>query len=214
MLPPVCIVWPCSLSVDTYVAAGRDVVVPRPNCPSCLSVMAPWSGYRRRIRHGGRCSSMWVPRFRCPGCEATHAVLPAFVLTGRLDVTETVGAVVDAVASGTSGVRPAAKLVDVPHSTARGWMRRFAGRARELSVAFAALATELGGEAAAPLVDATRDAHRAIRAAFRAAASLPGWLGCGRWRFVSAVTGGSLIATNTNSLYLFVGRRRFMPPVP
>jgi len=210
----VSIVWPCSLSVDKYVAAGRDVVVPRPTCPSCSTMMTSWSGYRRRIRYGGLCSSMWVPRFRCGACEATHALLPAFVLTGRLDVAETIGAVVDVVASGTSGVRPAAKLVGVPHSTARGWMRRFAGRARELGVAFAALAIELDGEVAVPLVNATRDAQRAIRAAFRAATSLPGWLGCGRWRFVSAVTGGRLIATNTNSLYLVVGKRRFMPPVP
>ena len=157
---------------------------------------------------------MWVPRFRCGACKATHALLPAFVLTNRLDVAETIGAVIDAVAGGSSGVRPVAASVDVPHATARGWMRRFAGRARELGVAFAALAAELGGEVADPLVDALRDAHRAIGAAFRAATSLPGWLGCGRWRFASATTGGSLVATNTNSPYLVVGRRRFMPPVP
>jgi len=210
----VSIVWPCSLSVETYVAAGRNVVVPRPDCPSCSGPMTSWSGYRRQIRHDGKCSSMWVPRFRCGSCEATHALLPAFVLTGRLDVAETIGAVIDAVAGGSVGVRPAAAPVDVPHSTARGWMRRFSDRARALGVSFAALATELGGEVAAPLADATREAHRAIRAAFWAATSLPGWLGCGRWRFASAVTGGHLIATNTNSPYLFVGRRRFMPPVP
>ncbi len=176
--------------------------------------MGFWSGYRRHVRHGGQCSSMWVPRVRCRACKSTHALLPAFVLTNRLDVAETIGAVIDTVARGISGVRPAAASVDVPHTTARGWMRRFTGRARALGVAFAALAAELGGEVADPLVDALRDAHRALGAAFRAATSLPGWLGCGRWRFASATTGGSLVATNTNSPYLVVGRRRFMPPVP
>jgi len=42
----------------------------------------------------------------------------------------------------------------------------------------------------------------------------PGLVICGRWQYISAVTGGRLIATNTNSPYLIVGTRRFMPPVP
>ena len=69
MFPPVSIVWPCSQSVDEYVAAGRDVEVPRPNCPGCSEATAFWSGYRRQIREDGRCSSMWVPRVRCQGCR-------------------------------------------------------------------------------------------------------------------------------------------------
>jgi len=47
-----------------------------------------------------------------------------------------------------------------------------------------------------------------------AASALPGWGELGCWRFVSAVSGGRVIATNTNTPYLIVGRRRFMPPVP
>jgi hypothetical protein len=43
---------------------------------------------------------------------------------------------------------------------------------------------------------------------------LAGWDALGGWRFVSAVSGGRVIATNTNTPYLIVGRRRFMPPVP
>jgi hypothetical protein len=31
---------------------------------------------------------------------------------------------------------------------------------------------------------------------------------------LSAVSGGALLGTNTNSLWLVVGRRRFMPPTP
>jgi hypothetical protein len=93
-------------------------------------------------------------------------------------------------------------------------VRRFGARAPELGVAFAALAVELGGEAIRPAADPGRFALAAISAAFDAASCLPGWLALGVWRFASAVSGGRLIAANTTSPYLIVGRRRFMPPVP
>ena len=214
MLPPVSIVWPCSLSVDEYTSAGRTLEFPRPDCPSCLKTMSFWSGYQRQIREDGRCRSMWVPRVRCDRCRATHALLPAFVLVGRLDVVETAGDVLEAVVEGPGGVRPAAANVQVPHTTARGWLRRFRFLAPELAVAFAALAAELGGALITPFPDAPRSALDAIRGAWRAVVAFPGWLGVSRWRFVCAVTGGRLIATNMNSPYLVVGKRRFMPPVP
>jgi transposase-like protein len=214
VLPPVSIVWPCSLSVDEYLSAGRTLEFPRPDCPSCRMKMQFWSGYRRQIREDGQCRSMWVPRVRCDRCRATHALFPAFVLVGRLDVVETVGEVLEAVLEGPSGVRPAAASVRVPHTTAREWLRRFGSRASEMAVAFAALAAELGGDVIAPLPDVERYALAALRGARRAALAFPGWLGVGRWRFVSAVTGGRLIATNMNMPYLIVGKRRFMPPVP
>jgi Domain of unknown function (DUF6431) len=210
----VSIVWPCSLSVDEYVAAGRDLEVPRPDCPGCSAPTTFWSGYQRHVRDRGRCVSMWVRRARCGGCRETHALLPAFVLTHRLDVAESIGTVLDEVAGAPCGVRPVAERLGVPHTTARGWLRRLRARAQELAVVFAALAVELGGEVVTPDLDPLRHALEAIRVGWRAAMGLPGWLGCGRWRFVSAVTGGTLIATNTNSPYLVVGKRRFMPPVP
>jgi hypothetical protein len=132
----------------------------------------------------------------------------------RLDTVETIGAVLDGVVDGPAGVRPAAKDVNVPHTTARGWVRRFAERAERLAVAFAALAVDLGGEIFGPLVEVARRALQAMRAASEAAFALPGWEALGRWRFVSTVIGGRLLATNTDSPYLVVGRRRFMPPVP
>jgi hypothetical protein len=142
-------------------------------------------------------------------------VVPAFVLVGRLDVADAVGEVVEQVVVGAGGVRPAARRLDVPHTTARGWVRRFGARARQLAVAFWALAIELGADVvAAPVLDAARQALAAIGAAFEVVCSLPGWASLGRWRFTSAVSGGRVIATNTNTPYLVVGRRRFMPPVP
>lgn len=140
-------------------------------------------------------------------------MLPAFVLVGRLDVVESIGAALEEI-GGAGGARPAAARLDVPHTTARGWVRRFGVRSVQLSVAFAALAVELGGEVVDAVTDAARYALASIGSAFDAAASLPGWGRLGRWRFASAVSGGRLLATNTNTPYLIVGRRRFMPPVP
>lgn len=214
MLPPVAMVWPCPLSVDAYVAAGRDVEVPRPDCPRCGSATTRWSGYRRFVRADGASRAIFVPRVRCGRCRVTDALLPAFVLRGRLDAVETIGAVIEDVAGGSCGVRPAAARADVAHTTARGWVRRFGARAAGLSVALAALVVELGGDAVVTVIDAAGQAVVAIGAAFAMARSLPGWDGLGRWRFVSAVSGGNLIGANTNTPYLIVGRRRFMPPVP
>ena len=208
------IVWPCPLPVDAYVAAGREVEVPRPACPSCAGPLVFWSGYWRHVRAAGRCRKIFVPRVRCGPCRVSHALLPAFVLAWRLDVAETVGAVIGQVAGGVCGVRPAAARAGVPDTTACGWVRRFRARAAELGVVFAALAVDLGGEAIRPPAEAGRFALAAVTAAFDAAAALPGWLAVGLWRFASAVSGGRLIAANTVSPFLIVGRRRFMPPIP
>jgi uncharacterized protein DUF6431 len=210
----VAIVWPCPLPVDAYIAAGRRVEVPRPGCPLCAGPLVFWAGYWRHVRAAGRCRKIFVPRLRCGPCRVSHVLLPAFVLAWRLDVAETVGAVIAEVAAGVCGVRPAAARAGVPYTTARDWVRRFTGRARELGAGFAALAVELGGEPVRPPGEARGFALAAIGAAFGAAAGLPGWLAAGLWRFASAVSGGRLIAANTTSPYLIVGSRRFMPPVP
>ena len=206
------IVWPCPLAVDAYAAAGREVGFPRPACPSCAGPLVFWSGYRRYVRAAGRCWKIFVPRLRCPRCRVTHALLPAFALAWRLDTAETVGVVVAEVAGGGCGVRPAAERAGVPHTTARGWVRRFLARAAGLGVSFSALAVELGGEAIRPHPDRLRHAVEALGAAFAAAAGLPGWGRLGAWRFASAVTGGRLIAANVTSPWLVIGTRRFMPP--
>ena len=212
------IVWPCPLPVDAYVAAGRKVEVPRPDCPLCGEPLMSWSGYWRHVRAGGlaggRCRKIFVPRVRCAPCGVSHALLPAFVLAWRLDTAETIGAVIAEVAGGGAGSgrrrRVPACRVPRPGAGCGG----SAARAGELGVAFAALAVELGGEAIRPAGQAGRFALAAIGAAFDVAAGLPGWLRLGAWRFASSVSGGKLIAANKDSPFLIVGRRRFMPPVP
>jgi hypothetical protein len=205
-------VWPCPLTVDAYASLGRAVKVPRPECPSCLVPVVFWSGYWRHVRWRRRERKVFIPRVRCRACGVTHALLPAFVLVRRLDAAEPAGAVIGQVAAGGCGVRRAAAAAGVPHTTARGWVRRFAARAGELAVSFSALAVELGGEAVRPQPDRCRSAVVAIVVAFTAAAGLPGWVALGRWRFACAVTGGSLLAANASSPFLVIGRRRFMPP--
>src|SRR5262249_28029304 len=146
----VVMVWPCTLTVDVYVAAGREVEFPRPPCPACAGPLVFWSGYRRWLRAADRCWRIFVPRLRCGPCAGTHALLPAFVLAWRLDQVETIGSVIALVAGGRCGVRPAADRAGVPYTAARGWVRRFRGRALVLGTAFAALAAELGGEPMSP----------------------------------------------------------------
>ncbi len=107
------IVWPCSLSVDAYVAGGRDLEFPRPDCPSCSCPMTFWSGYRRPVREAGLCHKIFVPRLRCRGCAVTHALLPCFVLAGRLDVAETIGTVLEEVLDGPGGMPTDPRLVPV-----------------------------------------------------------------------------------------------------
>jgi len=208
------IVWPCQMSVETYAAACREVVVTRPDCPSCDRPMVRWSGYFRTVRFETSDLRVFITRWRCRSCAVTHALLPAFCLSRRLHSSDVIGEVISEVADGSGGVRPAARRRDVVFETARGWVRRFRARAGEIAAGFAALCVELGGEVVTPVTDVSRYALAAIRASFEAARALPGWAALPLWHFVAAVTGGRIVATNTNSPYLVVGRRRFMPPVP
>ena len=159
------IVWPCTLSVDEYVAAGREVEVPSADCPSCLEPMTFWSGYRRdrSPRRAVRTSC------GCPGSAAgpvatTHALLPAFVAVEptRLDV-ETIGA-----AARAGRRRPRSACVRRRSASAFPTPRpgvgcaAFGRRAASLASSFAALVVELGGAVLTPL--SARARHRALAA--------------------------------------------------
>jgi hypothetical protein len=208
------IVWPTTLSVETYSAAGKNVEVPRADCPSCAAPMTFWSGYWRFVRQTGHDHRIWVTRGRCTPCDDTHALLPAFVAKNRLDSVETIGLTLEAVCSAARGVQRAADQLGVPSTTVRGWVRRFSQRAPDLAVAFSALAIELGADVLTPLADPARHALASIAHCWRAAAALPGWRLVHPWRFCSTVCGGALLATNTNTPWFVIGKRRFMPPVP
>ena len=176
-------VWPCPLTVDAYASMGRAVRVPRPECPSCSGPVVSWSGYWRHVRWQERERKIFIPRVRCRACGVSHALLPAFVLVRRLDAADAAGEVIGQVAAGVCGARRAAAAAGVPHTTARGWVRRFAARAGELAVSFAALAVELGAEAVRPLADLLRSAVAAI-----ARTTLPRSLLVSRMFAASAIT--------------------------
>jgi len=209
------IVWPCPLTVDQYVAGGRDVVVPRPDCPDCGAAMAFRSGYERHVRAAGLCRVLWLRRGQCRPCGQSHVLLPSFLVSGRLDVVASLGAVIAAVVEGETGVRPVAERAGVPHTTARDWVRRFSLRAGMLASGFGALAVALGDVGLSRLSsDPTRAALDALRAAWAAGMARTGLASVGLWAFASLVTGGGLIATTTNPPWFVIGSRRFMPPVP
>jgi hypothetical protein len=141
-------------------------------------------------------------------------LVPAFCLLGRLDVVDSVGVAVTAVVAGEVGVRPVAQRLDVPYTTARGWLRRFRARAAMLSAGFSAVAVELSGPAVELSAGRDRAALAAMSWAWSAAVSRGGATAGSLWVFVSLVTGGALLAANTDPPWLVFGRRRLMPPVP
>jgi transposase-like protein len=209
----VAIVCACELSVEAYAAAGRAVELGPKECPACARAMICWSGYWRSVRDSDRYwQKIWAPRAHCRSCRKTHVLLPSFVLLGRQDLASTIGAALEEVANGRP-IDRAASSVGIARSTVRGWLRRFAGRARTLAVSFSALSVELSGEVVRPVRDDVRFALSAIRAAFSAACQSPGWFSIGCFGFVSAITGGKLLSTNTNPPLFVVGKRRFIPPV-
>ncbi len=220
MVATVAIVWPCPDGVEAYAAAGRAVVVPRPGCPRCDRPMIFWAGYPRFVRaHAGRLYRVWVRRAKCPSCRVTHALLPAFVLLGRVDVVEVIGAVLDRAVAG-AGLRPVAHALGVPHSTARDWRRRFRARAPALAAGLAALAVEFGG--VAPVLPAEPEAAAlvALGAAWawacqrRQRSGGPGGQVPGRWGFAAVASGGGWLAATTPPPWAGPGGRRWLAPVP
>ena len=213
--PPVVMVWPCPLSVEKYVAAGRGVAVPRPLCPRCSSLMGFWSGYERSVRAGGRCHRLWIVRARCLACRVSHALLPSFALVGRLDVVDTIGEALADVSSRVLSIGGVAVRLDVPFTTVRGWVRRFRARAPLWWSGFAALTVEFGGVIPRSWPGVVPAAAIAAMGWAHAAAAARHEMRTGSlWAFVSVVCGGALITTNTDPPWRVFGNRRFMPPSP
>ena len=189
-------VWRTRLGVDAYAAAGRDLVVPRLACPSCATVMTFWGWYRRDVR-AGDVVRLWVRRLWCGPCGATQAVLPEFVVHGRLDSVEVIGDTIAVMVAGV-GMRPAALRAGVPHTTARDWRRRFADRAELLVAGFVAATVAVSGVSPKVTGRAETAALAAVDALWQAAGRRwPGGVGS-RWRLVNAVVGSHLLSANTD----------------
>lgn len=198
---PVAIVWPTEFDVDTYAAAGRRVVVPRPDCPVCRRPMRFWGWYERDVRVTAEViHRLAVRRARCEDCERTHAVLPWFVTWGRLDAVEVIGPAIETMCGG-EGVRTVADGVGLAHTTVRDWRRRFARRAELLAVGFSRFCVAVGG--VAPRLSGRPEgvAVAAAAAAWAAARRRFGDGVGGLWRLANAVVGGHLLSTNTDPLW-------------
>ncbi|MDQ6836851.1 MAG: DUF6431 domain-containing protein [Actinomycetota bacterium] len=193
------IVWPSGLDVEGYVAAGRELEVPRPACPGCRQPMRFWGWYERDVRVSAEViHRLEVRRARC--CERTHALLPGFVAWGRLDAVEVIGVAVETMWGGV-GTRTVANGLGLAHTTVRDWRRRFARRAELLAVGFSRFCVAVGD--LAPVLSGRPEvvAVAAIRAAWGAARRRFGGGVGGLWRLANAVVGGHLISTNMDPLW-------------
>ncbi len=189
-------VWPTPLDVHAYVAAGRDLDIPRLACPGCSAPMSFWGWYRRALRikviH-----KLWVRRQRCEGCGRSQAVLPEFVTFGRLDEVEIIGTGISAMVAGHSALQVASRL-ELPYTTVRDWGRRFGARAELIGTGFLAVVVALGALVPRLAERPDETALVAIGAAWaQARARLAGRVGP-PWRLANAVIGSHLISTNTD----------------
>lgn len=206
------IVWPCPLDVESYASAAQKVKAPRRNCPKCGASMIFWSGYWRFVRQR-QALRIFVRRAKCKPCKVSHALLPSFVLRRRFDPVEVIGpALMRAVAG--EGMRPIAKSLGVPHSSARDWRRRFRARAPTLASGFAAVVVELGGRALDLLLEPEAATLEAMAAAWQRARRRSVIDAVSLWQFGSLVSGGNLLATTTTPLFFEVAGRYLMAPVP
>jgi transposase-like protein len=142
----------------------------RLRCSGCDGSLRPWGYARRRwVRDRGRYQRFRPRRARCTACRRTHVVLPDRMLLRRLDRVEVIGAALTASAGGV-GVRTISRRLELPPTTVRGWIRRFAARSRDggssdqqrpsaLVAVLASPATPGSGSAGARWRRASRDSH-------------------------------------------------------
>ena len=166
-------------------------------CPDCGGPLGSWGWSRARVLRGDPAPVAVRPRrSRCRWCGVSHVLLPVFALLRRADLVTVIGAALAAKAAG-AGARTVAAALGRPAETVRGWMRRFAGRAEAVRVAFTALLVGVGVDPVPPAatVSAFADAVAAVAGASAAVRSR--WPDVGEvplWLLAAAVSGGRLLA--------------------
>jgi hypothetical protein len=131
--------------------------------------------------------------------SATHAVAVSATEPGSRSLGSDAAEVIGAQALKASGLghRPSATRLGRPASTVRGWLRAFTGNAERIRVVVTALLAELDPLAGPIPVHRSgfADAVEAVGAVTAAARRRPGVVGAvSPWQFVSAATGGRLLA--------------------
>jgi hypothetical protein len=166
-------------------------------CPDCGGPLGPWGWARARVLRGGSAPVAVRPRrSRCRSCGVSHVLLPVFALLRRADVVTVIGAALAAKAAG-AGARTVAAVLGRPAGTVRGWVRRFAGRAEAVRVAFTALLVGVGVDPVPPAAAVTAFADAVAAVAGASAAVRSRWPDIGEvppWLLAAAVSGGRLLA--------------------
>jgi hypothetical protein len=196
------IVWHTTMTAHDYAAAGEDLEVPRPDCPQCVVAMVFWGSYDRPVRIGAVELRLRIHRAMCKSCRSSHALLPDLVAVGRLDSVEVMGEAVAEMAAGATAGQ-IARRTSLPYTTIRGWRRRFASRAKQLSAGLLSATVALGdlvplvpiGEVLAAICS-VRAAARACRRRFH--------LGGSDWALANLVAGGHLFSANTDPPWIAV----------
>ena len=191
---PVAMVWVCRLGVDAYAEFGRQLDVPRFECPACGEPMVLWGFYRRYLRIQAWCRRVWIRRQRCRACRRSNAVLPQFVTHGRLDELGVIAEGVEAMVAG-GGARGVAEDLGVPHTTVRDWRRRFRSRAVLLAMGIGAVVVALLGSLPRLSPDPETAALGAMAAAWAAVAARRPIIGS-VFCLANAICGSHLLSTN------------------
>jgi hypothetical protein len=126
----------------------------------------------------------------------THVLLPVVALARRADLVEVIGMALAARAAGAGGRAVAARL-GRPVDTVRGWLRRFAGRAGAVRVAFTVLLVDTGPDPVVPAAAGSLFADAVAAVVGAAVAVAERWPVLGvvsPWLAASAATQGRLLA--------------------
>ncbi|MDT3446822.1 helix-turn-helix domain-containing protein [Pseudofrankia sp. BMG5.37] len=177
-------------------------------CPDCGGVLASWGCSTRRPLRDLGWAVLWLRprRARCGRCGHTHVLLPVVALLRRADVAALIWAALAAVATGT-GARAIARQLGRPHSTVRGWLRRFARRAYEVRRMFTGLLVAVGIDPVlpAPAGSAVGDAVAAIAGATVVAGTRWPLLGAlAPWAAAVAATNGQLLSPSPTWMIISV----------
>lgn len=172
----------------------RALVSGELSCPSCQGVLAPWGHARSRSSRGPDGTIRHRPRrARCGACRGTHVLLAQRWLWRRADAVSVIGAALEAKAAG-AGHRSIAAVLDLPATTVRGWLRRFAARAEQVRAHFTRLLLVLD-PLAGPVTPQASVVADALEAIGRAAAAVVLRLSpTPAWELAGRATGGRLLA--------------------
>lgn len=182
------VVWPCPLSIAAYIRAARTVVAPAARCPACGTGLTPAGGYFRQLRTGGERHQIWIVRRRCQPCDATHALLPDFVIANHVDPVDDIAAAIHG------------SVTTLPTTTVAGWRRRFHLNTPALRSGLAAATVAFGGF---PTFGEVTEALVELRAVLveRWDDGFPS-----RWRLLNVISGMSWMQPRVKSSWTGVGR--------